>query len=88
MVGIRFCETIKAYVKKFGDASRLTAIPLGIAGWLRYMLGVDDEGNKFELASYFKLSFTGDIYLYMLILSTDRVESLAYKYKTDRKSVV
>lgn len=30
----------------------------------------------------FKLSFTGDIFLYMLILSTDRVESLAYKYKT------
>lgn len=30
----------------------------------------------------FKLGFTGDIYLYMLILSTDRVESLAYKYKT------
>lgn len=50
MVGIRFGETIKAYVAKFGDASRLTAIPLGIAGWLRYMLGVDDEGNKFELA--------------------------------------
>ena len=46
----RFGETIKAYVQKFGDASRLTAIPLGIAGWLRYMLGVDDEGNKFELA--------------------------------------
>lgn len=30
----------------------------------------------------FKLSFTGDIYLYMLILSTDRVESLTHKYKT------
>lgn len=30
----------------------------------------------------FKLSFTGDIYLYMLILSTDRVESLAHRYKT------
>ena len=30
----------------------------------------------------FKLSFTGDIYLYMLILSTDRVESLTYRYKT------
>ncbi len=30
----------------------------------------------------FKLSFTGDIYLYMLILSTDKVESLAHKYKT------
>ena len=50
MVGIRFGETIKAYVKKFGDASRLTAIPLGIAGWLRYMLGVDDKGNTYELA--------------------------------------
>lgn len=50
MVGIRFGETIKAYVEKFGDASSLTAIPLGIAGWLRYMLAVDDNGNKYELA--------------------------------------
>lgn len=30
----------------------------------------------------FRLSFTGDIYLYMLVLSTDRVESLAHRYKT------
>ena len=30
----------------------------------------------------FKLSFTGDIYLYMLVLSTDKVESLTYKYRT------
>lgn len=30
----------------------------------------------------FKLSFTGEICLYMLILSTDRVESLTYRYKT------
>lgn len=50
MVGIRFGETIKAYVEKYGDASRLKAIPLGIAGWLRYMLGIDDEGEKYELA--------------------------------------
>ena len=50
MVGIRFGETIKAYVEKYGDASRLTAIPLGIAGWLRYMLAVDDEGKKYALA--------------------------------------
>ncbi len=50
MVGIRFGETIKAYAEKYGDASRLTAIPLGIAGWLRYMLAVDDEGNRYELA--------------------------------------
>ena len=50
MVGIRFGETIKAYVEKYGDASRLTALPLGIAGWLRYMLAVDDAGKKYELA--------------------------------------
>ena len=50
MVGIRFGETVKAYVEKYGDASRLTAIPLGIAGWLRYMLAVDDAGNRYELA--------------------------------------
>lgn len=50
MVGIRFGETIKAYVAKYGDAARLTAIPLGIAGWLRYMLAVDDEGKRYELA--------------------------------------
>ena len=30
----------------------------------------------------FKLSFTGDIYLYMLILSTDKVESLTYRYRS------
>ena len=30
----------------------------------------------------FVLSFTGDIYLYMLVMSTDRVESLTYKYRT------
>ena len=49
-VGVRFGETIKAYVEKEGTAEKLTAIPLGIAGWLRYMLGVDDEGRPYELA--------------------------------------
>lgn len=30
----------------------------------------------------FKLAFDGDIYLYMLVLSTDEIEALTYKYKT------
>ena len=30
----------------------------------------------------FKLSFSGEIYLYMLVLSTDKVEALTYKYRT------
>lgn len=50
MVGIRFGETIKAYVSHYGDAKRLKAIPLAIAGWLRYLLAVDDEGKPFELS--------------------------------------
>ena len=49
-VGIRFGETIKSYAA-VGDLSNLIAIPLAIAGWLRYLLGVDDEGNKIEISS-------------------------------------
>lgn len=30
----------------------------------------------------FKLEFDGDIYLYMLVLSTDKIEALTHKYKT------
>ena len=50
-VGIRYGETIKSYVKKYGDAKKLRYIPVAIAGWLRYLLGVDDKGNEFELSS-------------------------------------
>ena len=50
-VGIRYGETIKSYVAKYGDAKKLEAIPLAIAGWLRYLIGVDDEGKAFERSS-------------------------------------
>ena len=30
----------------------------------------------------FKLTFTGEIYVYMLVMSTDKVEALTYKYRT------
>ncbi len=50
MVGIRFGENIKAYAEKDGSAGKLTAIPLAIAGWLRYLLAVDDEGKPMPLA--------------------------------------
>ena len=50
-VGIRYGETIKAYVEKYGDAKKLTAIPLAIAGWCRYLLGVQDDGETFERSS-------------------------------------
>lgn len=50
-VGIRYGETIKSYVERYGDAKKLEAIPLAIAGWLRYLLGVDDEGESFVRSS-------------------------------------
>ncbi len=50
MVGIRFGETIKEYIARDGNAGKLLGIPLAIAGWLRYVLAVDDEGNPFELS--------------------------------------
>jgi len=50
MVGIRFGENIKIYTEREGSAKKLTAIPLAIAGWLRYLLAVDDNGAPMELA--------------------------------------
>ncbi len=49
-LGVRFGVTVKSYVAKYGDAKKLIGIPLAIAGWLRYLLGVDDEGRTYELA--------------------------------------
>jgi len=47
-VGIRFGETIKSYLRRDDlDSARLTAIPLAIAAWCRYLIGVDDEGRSF-----------------------------------------
>ena len=49
-VAFRFGETVKAYVAKDGTADWLTGIPLAIAGWLRYLLAVDDFGKAYPLA--------------------------------------
>lgn len=50
MLGIRFGENIKACVRKYGNAEKLRGITLAIAGWLRYLLALDDEGKPFELS--------------------------------------
>ena len=49
-VAFRFGETIKAYMAKDGTAGNLIGIPVAIAGWLRYLLTVDDDGNSYPLA--------------------------------------
>ena len=48
---IRFGETIKAYeASETLTVQDLKLIPLVQAGWCRYLMGVDDEGNEFELS--------------------------------------
>ena len=51
-LAIRFGETIKAYNRsKELDVNDLELIPLVLAGWLRYLMAVDDEGNAFTPSS-------------------------------------
>ena len=47
-LAIRFGETIKAYnASPDLDPADLKLIPLVFAGWLRYLMGIDDKGNEF-----------------------------------------
>ena len=50
-VGIRFGETVKSYVARGLDLGTLVAIPLAIAGWMRYLLAVDDRGEPMEVSA-------------------------------------
>ncbi len=50
-LAIRFGETIKAYQAASElEVKDLKLIPLVFAGWLRYLMGLDDSGRKFELS--------------------------------------
>ena len=50
-LAIRFGETIKAYhVSAELEMENLRIIPLVLAGWLRYLMAIDDQGEHFELS--------------------------------------
>ena len=50
-LAIRFGETIKAYKASADlDVADLKLIPLVFAGWIRYMMAIDDNGEAFELS--------------------------------------
>ena len=50
-IPIRFGETIKAYMASGAlNTSELKFIPLVLAAWLRYLLGIDDQGNAYEVS--------------------------------------
>ena len=51
-LSIRFGETIKAYEASPDlHTEDLKLIPLVYAGWLRYLMGIDDEGREFAPSS-------------------------------------
>lgn len=51
-LSVRFGETIKAYQKSENlSIEDLQYIPLVFAGWLRYLMGIDDAGVTFELST-------------------------------------
>jgi fructuronate reductase len=50
-LSIRYGETIKAYLASDTlDVKTLVGIPFVFAAWLRYLMGVNDEGKAFELS--------------------------------------
>ena len=50
-LSVRFGETIKAYLNSENlNINNLKYIPLVIAGWIRYLMGYNDKGEKFELS--------------------------------------
>ena len=50
-IAVRYGETIKSYMSSPDhELSELHYIPLAIAGWCRYLLGVDDDLQKMELS--------------------------------------
>ncbi len=46
-IPVRFGETLKIYHREGKDLNELTLIPLVLAGYLRYLMGIDDQGNPF-----------------------------------------
>ena len=51
-IPVRFGETIKAYTSHPElDVNSLIGIPLALAGWMRYLLALDDNGNEMFVSS-------------------------------------
>lgn len=99
-ISVRFGETMKAYIELGKtDLSFLTFIPLFLAGWLRYLMGVDDEGKVFELSpdpnlelvqpyvSSFSLGYRGDVHGQLKeLLSNSEIFGIdLYKYNLGDK---
>lgn len=50
-LAIRFGETVKEYQRCGLDLSNLKVIPVVLASWIRYIMGIDDNGQAFEISA-------------------------------------
>ncbi len=56
-LSVRYGETVKAYLASEElSVDSLIGIPLVFAGWLRYLLGIDDSGESFSVSADPRLS--------------------------------
>ena len=49
-LSVRFGQTLHSYLRQGKSLQQLRGIPLVFAGWLRYLMAVDDEGKPFSLS--------------------------------------
>lgn len=49
-IKMRYSGTISEYIKKGEDLNKLTFIPLIFAGYARYLVGIDDDGEPYALS--------------------------------------
>lgn len=76
-LAIRFGETIKAYLSSDTlEVTDLTMIPLVFAGWLRYLMAVDDEGNAFPVSPDPLLESLSPIISQLSLGHTEHAESV------------
>ncbi len=77
-IPIRFGETIKFYLYREDlDPQDLTLIPLVLAGWCRYLVGLDDEGVAFTQSPDPRLEEVKAYVQGILLGDTDVHEALA-----------
>ena len=85
-LSIRFGETIKAYEKSEElKTSDLKLIPLVFAGWLRYLLAVDDNGNAFELSPDPMLQSLSPVFSKIQLGENAKIEEIIRPILKDKK---
>lgn len=83
-LAIRFGETIKAYRDSDTlDVADLKLIPLVFAGWLRYLMGMDDQGNEMQCSPDPVLALVGKGKGGLAFGKTENVESLFHSILED-----